>query len=462
MIRRYGGLPWWVLGVVAGALAVAAAARWVWAITLDGPVLYGEGAVAHAAILARDRLEYVAGGRYGDVAPIFTAANYPPLFFHLAGVGDPFIVGRFASGAATLSIATAIAWRARAAGPLVAGSLGVSWLATLPLIVWGVAVKPDLVALGLAVGTLIALERRTPLVAGVLVALASAAKPTELLPAAAFAATLAFTRQQRAVALYAAGFLLAAIGLSLLVVGTGGSPLMHVVAWNALAFHVDQAVLLAVVAIIVVGIPLFTLFLVRSVTAYLGAYLIAATAIVLLGGREGATINYLIDLVTGSFLALAAVAPRLRRAASFPIALAFELVVVVALFDPFGFVPGRAPGTGAWADSSRLAAVRAIAKPALVEDSGLLVASGSEPLVDDLFLWSRLHDRDGSFGEGPPLLDAVKAHTFATIVSEADLAHLDAAPAYERQRWAGALVSAVLDGYRLDRREGALWVYVPR
>jgi hypothetical protein len=106
--------------------------------------------------------------------------------------------------------------------------------------------------------------------------------------------------------------------------------------------------------------------------------------------------------------------------------------------------------------------VRGLARPALVEDSGLVVASGVEPIVDDLFLWSRLYERDASFAEGGRLLDAVRARRFATVVSEADLEHLDTAPAYERQRWAGALVSAVLDAYRLDRHEGALWVYVPR
>ena len=59
-----------------------------------------------------------------------------------------------------------------------------------------------------------------------------------------------------------------------------------------------------------------------------------------------------------------------------------------------------------------------------MEDSGLLVANGVEPVVDDLFLWSRLYDRGGSFAEGRALLDAVSVHRFQTIVSETDLAHL--------------------------------------
>src|SRR5207302_10961975 len=97
-VRSRAAIPWCVLVVVSGAIAAAAIERWIWASTLDGPVLYGEGAVAHAALLARQGAEYVAGARYGDVAPIFTAANYPPLYFRIAGLGDPFITGRIASG----------------------------------------------------------------------------------------------------------------------------------------------------------------------------------------------------------------------------------------------------------------------------------------------------------------------------------------------------------------------------
>ena len=90
-------MAWLVCAGVAGLIALAAIARWLWAVSLNGPVLYGEGAVAHAAILARDRLEYTAGASYGGAPPIFTAANYPPLFFHLAGLGDPFVTGRVLS-----------------------------------------------------------------------------------------------------------------------------------------------------------------------------------------------------------------------------------------------------------------------------------------------------------------------------------------------------------------------------
>jgi len=48
------------------------------------------------------------------------------------------------------------------------------------------------------------------------------------------------------------------------------------------------------------------------------------------------------------------------------------------------------------------------------------------------------------------------------VIAQADLEHLDAAPAFERQRWAPLLVQAVLERYRLTSQVGDLWIYVPR
>jgi hypothetical protein len=119
--------------------------------------------------------------------------------------------------------------------------------------------------------------------------------------------------------------------------------------------------------------------------------------------------------------------------------------------------------TGAWGDRSRgaiIASEIASGEPLLVEDSGLLVARGAAPTVDDLFLWSRLVER-GTI-DALPILSQVATARFRAVVSEADLEHLDAAPAFERQRWTAVLVRAVVARYRLDRHEGPLWIYVPR
>jgi hypothetical protein len=108
--------------------------------------------------------------------------------------------------------------------------------------------------------------------------------------------------------------------------------------------------------------------------------------------------------------------------------------------------------TGAWGDPARVAMVAAIPGRLLVEDSGLLVANGREPMVDDLFLWSRnyarMQESGFSFGEGRWLLDAVRAGTFDAVVSAVDLARLDEIGGYERQRWHPDLVRAILERYQ--------------
>ncbi len=463
---RSAKVAWWVLAVSAAGLALVAIGHWVWAVTLDGPVLYGEGAVAHAALLARDRLEYVP---VRDT--IFIAANYPPLYFHLASLADPFIGGRVESIAATLFVAGAIAWRARAASPLVALALALGWLATAPVSLWGAAVKPDLVALALTVAAVLAVEvrRSGPLLAGALLGLAVSAKPTAFLPALALAAYLA-SRDRAGLAKYLASGGVAGLAVALATVAPDGSMYLHVVDWNGLPWRPALAATLALVALVVLAVPLVASGAVRAPRGAVGAYVIAGAGIVLLGGREGATINYLLDLSAGLALALAGVAQRLRSSVTFPLASVLQLAVGVALLNPFSLIPDRPVTTGAWGAPERITAFRRhegaaplpLSDALLVEDAGLLVATGREPAVDDLFLWSRLLERGGSFREGDALLRAVRDARFAAIVSEVDLAHLDDAPAFERQRWAAPLVSAVLKGYRLDRQDGTLWIYRPR
>src|SRR5207245_11600123 len=131
------------------------------------------------------------GARGADGPRLLSAANYPPRYCHLAGLGDPFLVGRAISIVATVAVAAAIGWRARTGGALVAGALAAAWLASFPVAVWGAAVKPDLVALALTVGAVLALSAPRladgPLVAGALLGLAVTAQPTAGLHARALA-----------------------------------------------------------------------------------------------------------------------------------------------------------------------------------------------------------------------------------------------------------------------------------
>jgi hypothetical protein len=448
-------LATWLGAGIAGAIAAVALARWAWALVAGGPILYGEGAVANAALLSRDHAAYAALA--DPRGPIFVAANYPPLFFQVAGLADPFLAGRLASVGAALFVAVAIFRVAQArAGAAIAAVLAACWLACVPVAVWAPAVKPDLVAIAFTVGAVLAAhERRRPGLAGVLIALAIWTKPTAALPALALAIYL--VRERQLLARCVVGVVATSAAVLVLAWSDPRAIFEHVVSWNALTWHADRAVLLAILFVVVFGIPSLSYALTRPSGAP-AAYLCAAIGVVVLGGREGASLNYVLDLVAATVLGLAMIADRLVRPGLYALGIAAQLVVAMLLVDPFGLGPGRAINTGAWEPPARLSVVRAIPGDLLVEDSGLLVADGRRPRVDDLFLWSRLMDR-GSFPAGERLLAAVRAGEFDAVISEVDLANIATAPTYEQERWHPLLADAVLARYRLARRAEGLYVY---
>jgi len=459
MTGRVSRWAWLAYAAIAGLVAGLALLKWGQALAIAGPVLYGEGAVAHAAILTRTLATYSDAG-----GSVFNAANYPPLYFLLASVGDPFVTGRVLSVAATLAIAGLVAWRARPGGRLVAAALALGWLALSPVAIWGPAVNPDLVALALTVGAVLALERRRPGPAAVLLLLATATKPTAIVPAIALLLWIVWRDRALlrgfviagAVALVAAAIAFAPIGY--------GDLWRHVVSWNALPWTAESALLLAIIGVVVLAALLGAALVSRGFTGPIAAYAIAAVAITALGGREGATINYLLDLAAAGSLALAAAAPVLARAPFYPVVAIANLVLAALLLDPLGLVPGRTATTGAWGDPARIASARAELVSddvVLAEDSGLLLATGHRVVVDDLFLWSRLAAR-GAIDPSPLLAD-VEAARFTAVVSEVELAQLGSAPAYERSRWDPSLVRAIDARYRLTSRSpGGLFVYRPR
>jgi hypothetical protein len=458
-------VAWSIYAVVAAALALVVVGNWVWAVSLRAPFLYGEGAVAHAAILARDRLEYTVGARYGDVSPIFTAANYPPLYFHLSGIGDPFEIGRLISIAATLFVAGAIAFSARAAGPLVAAAIALAWLGSIPVMQWGLAVKPDPLALALTVGATVVLvrPRPLPLLAGILIGLAVMAKPTALLPGIALLAYVV-RRDPLGAAAGLVGGVVAAVAVAVLTYGPDRAFKLHVIDWNALPWRPELLVPLAVIALIVLAVPIATVVMTRAGRGPVGAYLVGAIGVLLLGGREGATVNYFLDLSAALALAAATIAPRLSLGLRYPAASLAQLVIGVVLLNPFPTTPSLLSPTGKWTEPSFVAYVRDfVPGTVLIEDSGLLVANGREPIVDDLFLWSRNYATGKSFLEGPRLLQAVRAGQFDAIVSEVELERIDSGPGYERQRWHPDLIAAVIERYQppLQRTYGLCPAFVP-
>ena len=459
MTGRVSRGAWLAYAAVAGLVAALALVKWGQALALAGPVLYGEGAVAHAAILTRTLATYADAG-----GSAFTAANYPPLYFLLASVGDPFVTGRVLSVAATLAIAGLVAWRARSGGRLVSAALGLGWLALSPVAIWGPAVKPDLVALVLTVGAVLALERRRPGLAAALLVVAALTKPTAIVPAIALSLWIAW-RDRALLRGFVIGGTAAVVGAAVALVPFGyGDLWRHVVGWNALPWTAESALLLAIIGVVVLAALLGAAFVSRGFTGPIAAYAAAALVITALGGREGATINYLLDLAAAGSLALAAAAPVLARAPFYPIVAIANLLLAALLLDPLGLVPGRTATTGAWGDPARFASARAdLASDDLVlaEDSGVLLATGHRVVVDDLFLWSRLAAR-GAIDPSALLAD-VESARFTAVVSEVELAQLGSAPAYERARWDPALVRAIDAHYRLVARSpGGVFVYRPR
>jgi len=459
MTGRVSRGAWLAYAVVAGLVAALALLKWGQAVALAGPVLYGEGAVAHAAILTRTLATYSDAG-----GSAFTAANYPPLYFLLASVGDPFVTGRVLSVLATLAIAILVAWRARSGGRLAAAALGLGWLALSPVAIWGPAVKPDLVALALTVGAVLALERRRSGFAAVLLVLAMTTKPTAIVPAIALLVWIVWRDRTMLRPFVVAGAAAAAVAAIALVPFGYSDVWRHVVGWNALPWTAESALLLGVIGVVVLAALLGGALVSRGFAGPIAAYAVAGLAIVALGGREGATINYLLDLAAAGSLALAAAAPVLARAPFYPIVAIVNLVLAALLLDPLGLVPGRTATTGAWGDPARISSARAdLASDDLVlaEDSGILLSTGHRVVIDDLFLWSRLVAR-GAIDPSTVIAD-VEAARFTAVVSESDLAQLASAPAYERSRWDPSLVRAIEVRYRLvSRSPGGLFVYRPR
>ena len=126
-MRARATVVWVAYLILAAGLALYALAQWLSALANRIPVMYGEGAVANAARLARDGIAYL------DPDPSrFVAANYPPLYFHLASIVDPFITGRAASMAATFTASEVSPDLSRSVS---ISSLGIAGIITVTLLV---------------------------------------------------------------------------------------------------------------------------------------------------------------------------------------------------------------------------------------------------------------------------------------------------------------------------------------
>lgn len=444
--------PWLVLGTVALITAGHTLIDWVTVVASGVSTGYGEGAVAHAGqIVARGGDPYAV-----EPAGTFVGAIYPPLAYVVAALGGslgPFTALRIANVVALCAVAALVAWRARAK-PLVAVALGASFLALFPVAAWGSGARVDPMAVaftGFAVVTASSDPRRAAL-AGLFAALAVAAKLTAAVPLAVVFAY--FLWRERPVALRF-GVAAAVASLAVLVVvltrfGAAGL-WKHLVVYNAFPYDVRNPVLLVILGLVLLGS--FVVFAGLVADGRMRAYLLGGLAVVALGGHEGATINYLLDLAAASCLALAPlIATRSGRA---PALFAAQLVATLFLSTVGPFAPPAQAVLAARTEAARTLP----AGPIYAEDSGPLIAAGIEPIIDDPYQWARMVALGMRVDEVTP---RVRSGGFAAVVADVPLDKLADAAYFEQQRWPAELTAAVLERYRLDRHEGTLWIYVPR
>lgn len=449
---RLTGYRWLVPAVIAVALALRDLADWVMTAASGLPLAYGEGAVLHAGqILARGGDPY-AQGQTGLVS-----ANYPPLAYAVVAVGLPlgsFVALRLANILAALAIAALIAWRARA-DRVIALTLGAAFLAVYPVGLWTPQHRVDLLAVALSAAAIVSIGtgRFGPVLFGILGALALLTKPTAAAPLAAVLAYLLWRDRRAALRLLAALALAAGAGLAIVLLRSNPRGLIdHIAVNNAFPYDWRNPIFLLVLAGLLLGA--FVLPAAVRTDGVMRAYLAGALGVVMLGGHEGASVNYLLDLAAASLLALAPVARRLPRFA--PALVAGQLLATFALTLAGPFVP---PGAAERAERVALVSVLPADGRYYVEDSGPLLAAKREPYVDDAYVWARLVALGQRTDDVTPL---VEARAFRAIVSDVPLAEIGTSSEIERQRWPQVLVDAVLRNYTLDAATAGGYRYVPR
>ena len=437
------------------ALAVIAAvwnvAQWLAIVASGLPIGYGEGAVVHAGqILAR------GGDPYAIDPTRFVSANYPPLGYVAVALGlplGPFTGLRVANLVAAGAVAALVAWLARRSAWR-ALALAASFLALYPVAAWAPGDRVDLLAVALAGGAVVALAAgRNAAWFGVLGALALAAKPTAVLPLAAVLLYALWRDRARGTRALVALAIAGAAALAVMLARFDARGLYeHLVGYNAFPYDIRLPALLLVVGALLIGgyVALAAWVAGPTMRAYLGG----AAAVVLLGGHEGATINYLLDLAAASCLALAT-STRPWPFWGAPL-LAGQIAATLLLTTIGPFAPASLDGLAIRAGIARgLPADRSY----YAEDSAVLIAAGIEPVVDDSFVWARLVALGKRADDVTP---RVAARSFAAIMSDIPLEALDNASELERLRWPADLARTVLINYRLDRAVAGAYRYVPR
>ena len=411
----------------------------------------GEGAVVHAGQLLARGVD-----PYSLDLPGFVSADYPPLAYAVTALGvavGPFFGLRLANLLCALVVVAIIAWEARE-DRVVAVMLGASFLALYPVALWLPAARVDILSTALTLAAVQALRRHSaPLLFGVLATLAVLAKPTSALVIGTVLVYELWREPRRAVRPLVSLAAVAVVSLAILALRFDLRGLYtHLIVYNVLPYDVRTVALLFVVASILLG-P-FIVLAFRTADGSGRAYLVGAVLVALLVGRQGSSLNYLLDLSAACCLALAPIArTRLRWG---PAMITGELVATLVLSTTGPFALGdlavhraqfelvaRLPSSGMY----------------FAEDSGLLISAGIEPFVDDTFDWAQRVAKGQHIDEVTPL---VERGAFDAIIAEAPLETIATGPDFRRARWPANLVEAVLGHYVLDASTAGAYRYVPR
>ncbi|BDG03911.1 hypothetical protein [Anaeromyxobacter oryzae] len=349
------------------------------------------------------------------------------------------------------------------------------------------AVRGDLLAVALEAAGLALVAgapgpRRLAGAAGALV-LAFAAKPTALTAAAAAATYLAVLGRRRAalalaaaVAAGSAAVVLATDALSsgrflaILVAcaagGAGAGDLARSPLRLAHLFAVEDRGGAVLVAAALVALVLSARRMLRPAggprldpgdprllpALWVGAALAGALAIF---ASPGTGVNHLLELEAASAVLLGACAttPGLAGAAAragAPVAALAGVLVALSTWTTDRAV-------------SRLAEIRGVLAsapaPLVSEDPLVPLLAGATPLVQDPWMLRLVSERDE--GMARPLLEALRARRPAAVILFRDLADPGADAWYARGDLGPAVVAEVRRGYRLARRVGRYFVYVP-
>jgi len=452
------------------------------AIAFPYPFDYGEGPLLEQGrLLAHGENIYRA---HVDRYP-FLIANYPPVFPLIlaalcAVAGPSYSVARVVTTLAALACALFVAGIVRRVvggratlGPLLAAAM---FLAFPYVVFWSSLVRIDLVALAFSLGGIYVVarapaEKRTPLVAAALLALACLTRQSHLLagPLAAVAA-LFVARRRAAVELVGALVAILAVAVGSLMLATRGGFFFHVVSANVNAFSWGLLEYFWK-NFLTVGAPCFAI-----VAAYLVvgrkaewtsgrvlvvAYLVGALVSALTIGKVGSHVNYLLEaaaaLAIASGAAFEAVASESARVRVPVRAWAIASLVWVgcyAVLHPEN-IEAKVDRRAEFAElTQRLRADRG--RVLADETMGLLPISGHEILLQP-FEFTQL-SKQGRWDETPVLSD-IQNRRFAMIL----INDTPATPeSWTRERWTARMLAAVHEQYVSSGVLADASIYVPR